>query len=628
MSESGRAVFLSYASADAAAVRRLCDALRAAGTEVWFDQHELKGGDSWDQKLRKQIAACALFVPIVSANTDARKEGYFRLEWKLAEDRSHQMAKGTPFIVPVCLDATSEAVALVPDAFLAVQWTRLPGGTASAAFVSRVQGLLRGEVDSPPIRPPVAPVRASTSAEGRVAVLPFVNMSSDAEQEFFSDGLSEELLNLLAKVSGLRVTSRSSAFAFKGKNVRVQEIADQLNVAHVLEGSVRKAGPRLRIKAQLTEARSDTLLWSETYDRTLDDIFAVQDEIAAAVVTQLKTVLLGALPKVRGTDPRAYSLFLQARQVFRQGTATSTQHAVALFEQALAIDPDYPEALDGLAVSYIWQSDHGPRPVAEGYELARAVTRKALAAAPDFALGHARLGWIALTYDGDLRATARHFEHALHLEPANPQIIGSAAILAQNLGRIDQAIALKEFVVTRDPVVAAAHATLATAYRLAGRFEASIASLQTALRLSPGRVAAHFGIGCALALKGEPQAALEAMQQESSPLWRLIGLPLAYHALGQTAESDAALAELIENYATPSAYNIAYVVAYRGEVDRAFEWLERAVTHRDPGLAGILTEPMLARLRDDARWLPLLERVGKAPDQVAAITFDFSLPAQ
>lgn len=628
MPEPSRAVFLSYASADAAAVRGLCESLRAAGLEVWFDQHELKGGDAWDQKLRRQIAACGLFLPIVSASTEARKEGYFRLEWKLAEDRSHQMAKGTPFIVPVTLDATSEAVALVPDAFLAVQWTRLPGGAASPAFVSRLHALLRGEADAPPVRQPIGPGRAGTPAQGRVAVLPFVNMSSDAEQEFFSDGLSEELLNLLAKVPGLRVTSRSSAFAFKGRSVRVQEIADQLNVAHVLEGSVRKAGHRLRIKAQLTEARSDTLLWSETYDRTLDDIFAVQDEIAAAVVTQLKTMLLGSLPKMRERNPRAYSLFLQARQVFRQGTAAGTEHAVTLFNQALTIDPDYPEALDGLAVSYIWQSDHGPRPVAEGYELARAVTRRALAAAPDFALGHARLGWIALTYDGDLQATARHFEHALQLEPANPQIIGSAAILAQNLGRLDQAIALKEFVVARDPVVAAAHATLATAYRLARRFDASIASLRTALRLSPGRVAAHFGIGCALALKGESQAALDAMRQETNPLWRLIGLPLAYHALGQRSEADAALAELIEKFGTPAAYNIAYVVADRGEIDRAFEWLERAVAHRDPGLAGILTEPLLTRLREDPRWLPLLRRLGKAPEQVAAITFDFSLPAQ
>lgn len=621
-------MFLSYASADAEAVRRLCEALRSADIEVWFDQHELKGGDAWDLKLRKQIAACALFVPVISANTEARKEGYFRLEWKLAEDRSHQMARGTPFIVPVCLDATTEAVALVPDAFLAVQWTRLPGGVVTSTFLNRLQGLLRGGSEAPLIRRRVTSNRAHPSAEGRLAVLPFVNMSSDAEQEFFSDGLSEELLNLLAKVPGLRVTSRGSAFAFKGRSLRIPEIAEQLNVAHVLEGSVRQAGSRLRIKAQLTDACSDTLVWSETYDRTFEDIFAVQDEIAGAVVTQLKAVLLGTLPRARAADPRAYSIFLQARQVFRQGTAAATSHAVALFEEALAIEPDYPEALDGLAVSYIWQSDHGPRPVSEGYELARRMVRNALAAAPDFALGHARLGWIALTYDGDLHATARHFEHALRLEPANPQIIGSAAILVQNLGRLEQAIALKEFVIERDPVVAAAHATLATAYRLAGRFDASIASLRTALRLSPDRVAAYYGIGCALVLKGEPQAALEAMQLERNTLWRLIGRPIAYHALGRTAESDAALTELIEKFAAPAAFNIAYVVAYRGEVDRAFEWLDRAVEHRDPGLAGILTEPLLANLREDPRWLPLLRRVGKAPEQVAAISFDFSLPAR
>jgi len=628
MPESGRAVFLSYASADATAARSLCEALRSEGIEVWFDQIELMGGDAWDQKLRRQISSCSLFVPIISANTESRKEGYFRLEWKLAEDRSHLMARGVPFILPVCLDATSEVGALVPDAFLGVQWTRLTSGVIPRAFVARLQALLGMGSTVSAIRPALTPGVKVESAERRVAVLPFVNMSSDVEQEYFSDGLSEELLNLLARIPKLRVTSRSSAFAFKGKNLQISEIARQLNVAHVLEGSVRKSGNRLRIKAQLTEARSDTHLWSETYDRTLDDIFAVQDEIAAAVVAQLKAVLLGALPKVRETNPEAYALFLQAREVFRQGTAASTDQAIALYEQVLAIDPHYTDAWDGLAVSYIRQADHGPKSVDEGYGLARAMVNKALGIDRDFALGHARLGRIALTYDGDLAAAARHFEHALALEPTNLHIIGAAAILAQNLSKLDQAIAMKEFVVARDPVVAASHATLATTYRLAGRLDESIATLRTALRLSPGRIAAYYGIGCSLALKGEAEAALEAMQQETSELWRLIGLPMAYHLAGRKEESDEAVVELIRKLEVSSSYNIAYVMAFRGESDRAFEWLDKAVHYRDPGLVGIVTEPMFAFIRTDPRWLPFLRRVGKSPEQIASIKFEVNLAAR
>src|SRR5262245_27582734 len=304
------AVFLSYASQDTAAAQRICEAMRSAGVEVWFDQSELKGGDVWDQKIRRQIHDCALFIPIISANTASRQEGYFRLEWDLADQRTHMMARDRAFIVPVCLDATPGAGTDVPESFHRVQWTRLPAGETPPAFAERVRRLLAPAQDHAPTAHPAAPsvsdailtarrpfrgpswskpalwvtvavvfaalaylvadkfwiskhvrasptVTASTPATAAppsapafsppphsIAVLPFVNMSGDKDQEYFADGLAEELLDLLAKTPGLHVIARTSSFSFKGKSDDIPSIAAKLNVENVLEGSVRRSANR------------------------------------------------------------------------------------------------------------------------------------------------------------------------------------------------------------------------------------------------------------------------------------------------------------------------------------------------------------------------------------------------
>ena len=462
--------------------------------------------------------------------------------------------------------------------------------------------------------------------EKSIAVLPFVNMSSDKDQEYFSDGISEELLNLLAKIPKLRVISRSSAFSFKGQNLEIPEIAKRLNVAHILEGSVRKAGNKVRITAQLIEARSDTHLWSNTWDRELDDIFAVQDEIAAAVVEQLKITLLGEAPKAQEVNPEAYALFLQGRQLRRQNTPEGFEQAITVFQQALAIDPHYAAAWEQLAAVYANQAALGMRPLAEGLRLAREAATKALAIDPDFALAHSRLGWIAMTFDGDLAAAARQFEHALALDPANPDIIGNAATLAAILNRLDTAIALNEYGNARDPLNTNGHANLGLSYLSAGRMDDAIGSFRTALRLAPEYAGAQQSIGVALLMKSDAQAALTEIQKESDEVFRLLGLTMAYHTLGRKADSDAALAELTKKYNAHAAYNIAYVLAWRNEPDRAFEWLDKAVTQEDPGLSEIAYNPLFANLHADPRWLPFLRKIGKAPEQLAAIKFDVKLP--
>jgi len=462
--------------------------------------------------------------------------------------------------------------------------------------------------------------------EKSIAVLPFVDMSPNKDQEYFSDGIAEELLNLLAKIEQLRVISRSSAFSFKGKDIEIPEIAKRLNVEHILEGSVRKAGNQVRITAQLIDARSDTHLWSQTWDRQLDDIFAVQDEIAAAVVEQLKIKLLGAAPQVKATDPKAYALYLQGRELGQLSTPEGLDRSIALYKQALTIDPDYAAAWVGLGTKYMTQANFGLRTFEEGFRLARAAVSKALAIDPDFALAHSSLGWLAMYDDRDFAAAARHIEHALDLEPRNTDIMTDAATLAQSLGRLDKAIALTEYITSRDPVNPLAYANLGVSYFFAGRHDDAIASFRTVLSLSPDFGGAKERVGEALLLKGDPAAALSAMQEEGNEVWRAIGLPMAWHAVGKTAESDAALAELIRKFGKDGAYNIAYVLAFRGETDRAFEWLEKAVAVKDPGLAEIVVEPLLANLHSDPRWLPFLRKIGKAPEQLAAIKFDVKVP--
>jgi len=462
--------------------------------------------------------------------------------------------------------------------------------------------------------------------ENSIAVLPFVDMSAGKDQEYFSDGISEELLNLLAKIPQLQVTARTSSFAFKGKETGIPEIARTLHVANVLEGSVRKAGNSVRITAQLIKAGTDTHLWSQTYDRKLDDIFAIQDEIAADVVKQLKVTLLSAAPKARTTDPEAYALYLQAKQLGRQFTAEAFQQSDALYRKVLAIDPRYAPAWAGLAENFTNEAGQGLLSNKEGFAQSRDAATKALTIDPKYAPAHARLGWIAMFGDNDLAGAAKHFNRALTLDPADLGVLRNSATLLQSLGRQDEARALDEAVVRRDPVNVTALFNLGYDQRMAGRLDAAIASFRTVLSLAPGRGGAHAQLGNALLLKGDAQGALAEIEQETSEVWKMIGLPMAYHALGRKADSDAALAALIAKYEKGGPYNIAYIYAFRGEADKAFEWLDRAVEYGDTGLGEIVTENLFDNIHADPRWLPFLRKVGYAPEQLAKIEFKVTLP--
>lgn len=459
-----------------------------------------------------------------------------------------------------------------------------------------------------------------------IAVLPFVNMSSDPEQEYFSDGISEELLNLLAGIPDLRVAARTSAFSYKGKDTKIDVIGRELGVAHVLEGSVRKSGNRVRITAQLIRADSGYHLWSETWDRTLEDIFDVQDEIAAIVTNHMKLTLLSVSPVVE-TDPKAYALYLQARHLTRQGTSSSYEQALELLQQALETTPDYAPAWRQLGVIYMTQADRGLRSASEGFRLGQEATQKALDIDPNNASAHSSMCRIALTRDQDLAVAARHMQIALSLNPADSTILGAAANMAQILGRLDTAIELEEYLAARDPVQPNIHANLGASYFIAERPDDAVRSYRTALRLSPDGIGLHANLGLALFAQDVPGFAMQEIAKETDEAFRLIAQAMVFHAEGEPGESDAALDAVIEKHGNEWACNIASVYAYRGDIEPAFEWLEKAVEDRDPGLNEIVTQPEFSNLYSDSRWHDFLTRIGRAPEQLDAIEFKVSLPS-
>ena len=446
--------------------------------------------------------------------------------------------------------------------------------------------------------------------EKSIAVLPFVNMSDDPGNEYFSDGISEEILNLLVKVPEMRVTSRSSSFSFKGQNVDIPTMAAKLNVAHVLEGSVRKSGNQLRITAQLIEVVTDTHLWSETYDRKLENIFAIQDEIAAAVVDALKITLLGKEPKATETNPEAYALYLQGRYFFNQGTAESNKQAETVLKHALAIDSGFAPAWTELGAVYERQAGLGLRPIDEGNELARDAIQQALAIDPQYARAYAILAWVEMLYDWDFATALQHQQQALALDSGDAAILHSAAVLDTKLGRFDEAIDLYRQSIALDPISPVGHYRLGRAFYYAHRLDEAAVSLQMALSLSPGRMSGQYFLGRVLLAQGDAQAALVVMEQETNDVYRLIGTAIAQHALGDAGASDAALKELIEKWAAGAAYQVAQAYAFRGETDNAFDWLEQAYDNRDSGLTNMLVDPLVANLHDDPRWTALLDKMG------------------
>jgi len=515
------AVFLSYASQDAEAAKRICESLRSAGVEVWFDQSELRGGDAWDAAIRARIKACALFMPVISVNTQARAEGYFRLEWKLAVDRSHLMAADKAFLVPVVVDGVPPAESRVPDKFGEVQWTTAPGGELSPDFVRRILHLLDSAGPLPAV---AAPATSPTAQRGKpsLAVLPFVNMSGDPEQEYFADGIAEDIITALSRIDQLFVIARNSSFTYKGRAVDVRQVAKELHVRYVLEGSVRKAGNRVRITGQLIDAVTRTHLWADRFDGELKDIFELQDRITENVVGAIEpTVKKAEIERARrkpADDLDAYDLYLRALPLVQAFRPDENAAALGLLHRAIDLDPNYAPALAHAAWCYEQRISRGWAPFGlDDKGIAVDLGRRVVATATDDAvalvLAGFVLGVVARDWDVGLDTSRR----ALKRNAGSGFVTLMASLCASFGGEPDYGLILAERAMALSPLD-----PVFFIYLLAGAF--------------------------AQLFRGRPQEALTFAQQSvahyagwDTTYWILI---TAYVQLGRLPEARTALATL------------------------------------------------------------------------------------
>ena len=659
MAELSRAVFLSYASQDTEPARRICEVLRAAGVEVWFDQSELRGGDAWDQKIRREIRDCALFIPIISANTTSRPEGYFRLEWALAEQRAQMIARNKAFIVPVCVDATPESAADVPESFVRVQWTRLPQGSTPPAFAERIRHLIQPELAAAPA-PALAPAQvqaqpppkkthtvavlaaavviiavvvfaldrlvlwkrtqpeasaplASATPEKSIAVLPFVDMSEKKDQEYFSDGLSEELIDLLAKNPDLYVSARTSSFYFKGKSVELATMAEKLHVANVLEGSVRTSGNRLRVTAQLIRVDNGYHLWSETYDRDSSDIFKVQDDISSAVVAALKVKLLST-PEASArqtSNADAHSQYLIGKELMSRGNWKVAPAAAEAFRRAISLDPNYAAAWAGLAHAlHDAAEDLQPAEQAAMRTESLAAAEKAVALGPQIADGYAARGYLRTWDLRDFAGADADYQRARTLAPEDTGVQrGYIGSVLYPTGRIDEALSLAQRVLKADPLNGSAWRALGGLQYEHGDYATARESLQRSLDINPEQSNTAAVIVYSYIVEGKPALALPWVDRPTIEVFRKQTAALVQHDLGHQTEAQQNLDTLIARWASNGAYQIAEVYARWGDKDAAFHWLDRAEQQRDGGMTLMKVDLLLKSLHGDPRFSALLRKM-------------------
>jgi TolB-like protein/Flp pilus assembly protein TadD len=661
VADTSRAVFLSYASQDSEAAQRICQALRAAGIEVWFDQSELRGGDVWDQMIRKQIKACALFIPVISRHTHERREGYFRLEWKLAADRSNLMSATRAFLVPVVIDDTRENDEEVPEKIREVHWMRLPNGETPAAFVERIQRLLSGETHSAPdlarsasnavARAAPAPrglirrrlrvvyvaiaaavllavgyfvlerlnrSKPSVPGAASIAVLPLANESGEASQQYFSDGISEDLITALSQFPGLKVIGRTSAFQFRDSKEDSRSIGAKLGVAHLLEGSVRRSGEVVRVSAELIDTADGSTQWSDRYDRPYKDLFALQDEITRAVAGALRAKLLpGEHAAAQSEQPtsgslEAYNALLQGRFYGSRLTDADLRKAIESYTQATEFDSRYALAWSGLSMAW---TDLGGNflegaPAQQAQANARTAADRALALSPELAAAHVAQGQVLRLTDFDWRGAEAAFRRATELAPNDGIAKFSLGAQLATFGELGQAIELGRQALATDPLRADWYAWLAIYLSGANRLDEAERTIRRAIELQPDSAAYHFFLAIIEIQRGDAQAALVAAQQESPGPFRDTALALAQQFGGDRSAADAALRTLTDRDAGISAYQIAEVYALRNDAKETFAWLDRAWSNRDSGIVNLLYDPFILRYKDDPRFAAFCRKVG------------------
>lgn len=668
MADPANAVFLSYAREDTAAAFRIADGLRAGGVEVWFDQSELRGGDAWDAKIKKQIQTCALFMPIISAQTQVRTEGYFRLEWLLAAERRKLMGRSKSFLIPVCIDDTIEGEADVPEAFLNVQWTRLPDGETKTPFVERVRCLLGGEarglgregredgererdretnrpaansrsirkllisggavvllaiamaVAFRPQAPPATvaqPPKAVAPAKS-VAVLAFENLSRDQENEPFCDGISDELLNLLGKVNGLTVKGRTSAFSFKGQAMADTDIGQKLGVVYLVNGSIQKAGSQVRIAARLVQAADGVVVWSETFTDELKDIFDLQDRIAGQIAEKLQLKLTTAPRVAKSVNPEAHRLVLEGRYYSSLRTTEGLARAEAAFGEAIARDPEFSLAHAGLAEVCIMRANYATQDGASTGEVladmkrARIEAQRAIAMDPKIPEAYAALGYCEFM-DARYEEATRQFEKALRLNPNHSTTYAWLAMLQLSQGRLGDALRNLEKTVELDPLWPVSLAHYADVLAYARRPAAAFPLAERAVSLRQGVFIPALGVRAkVLAFLGRNDEAVETARLIRKHLnqYPRRGADDAalwvLHRAGLEAEASAYLEEILKTLEI-SSHQRGFALGAVGRFDEALPFLEKT----PPGVRRRLNwDPMWDPWREDPRFQQLMVKLG------------------
>ncbi len=517
--------------------------------------------------------------------------------------QTEQTGAGPPALagaaVPQALSGKSRRGAL-----LALEFTILLAGGFGAWRLLRPG-------PAPAAPPPNGPI-AGTPPDRSIAVLPFADMSENKDMEYFSDGLSEEVLDLLSRAPELRVAARTSSFSFKGKPTDLPTIAHKLRVANILEGSVRRAGKQLRITAQLVNAENGYHVWSQTYDRNIGDIFQIQDEIAASVVQALHQSLLGeGLPKSAiSKSVGAYALYLQARSLQTHASTKADWEKVDEYvRRAISADVAYAPAWALFSQVLSTRSQLGYIAGNSGWEAARQSAIRSLALEPGLAEGHAALASILICHDWNWVPAQAQIDIAMKLDPSNAQAISCAGCLAQIFGQSEKAISLFENAIANDPLDAKKCNLLAQALCLRGRFAEARDALQKALALDSRQPFVHGTLGKIALASGNTAVAHAEFDQEPYEAIRAVGRALVFIAQDRRSDADEAIAELESNYADHDAAGIASVHAFRGEIDQAFAWLERAYDERDSDCIFVKVEPLLQGLRPDPRYKDFLRKM-------------------
>jgi TolB-like protein len=635
----GHDVFVSYASQDAAVANSIVENLEQHGIKCWIAPRDVKPGAQYADAIVRAINEAKAVVlmmsgsavasphvgkeiergsskrkPIIAFRIDAAPLNH-ALEYFLSESQWIDVPK---LGMPAALTKLAEAVGHVSTT--SPQEVPIPhsGGVrkrvaiAAAVVMGVGAAVAIGLHFSPQNRGGVQAPTVAAISDKSIAVLPFTDMSEKKDQEYFGDGMAEEIIDLLVKVPGLKVISRTSSFQFKGKSEDLRSIGTQLGVAYVLEGSVRKAGDRLRVTAQLINSRDGTHLWSQTYDRDLSDVLKMQDEIAASLVRALQIEVgageLGSRPALRNTE--AYTLYLRGLHSDDRFDPQGFEQAVSDFQRAIDLDSSSAEAEVWLGDAYFNLGMYGIMPPAVAFEKARLAAERALKLDPQSARAHAQLGDIHRAYDWDWPAAAREVKKAMALAPNDGNISFYAAVQSLGMGRCDDALEQINASLAQDPLGAFRYTVLSKIQSCRGQLAEAEEAQRRSIELNPTSAASHYFLGQVLLARGKPEAALAEMLKEGQDPGHFGGLTMAYFALGRKKESDAALAQMLKSVADRYPFQIAQVYAFRGETDEALKWLDRAYVQKDGGgLPIIKSDPVFKKFEGDPRYKAFLRKM-------------------